>query len=124
VDSGPALVADDQAAELPISGKRPLHDPAITSQLSTAFNPTPGNAGLGQDLLPNIRRHYQPCVDAPGGARRIFGLIQRVVRAAMCAASHAAHRPRARMEVRGSGPNQTHVLTALVDKLVVPIPSQ
>jgi hypothetical protein len=37
-------------------------------------------------------RHYQPCVDAPSDAREIFGLIQRVVRAAMCAACDAAHR--------------------------------
>jgi hypothetical protein len=66
----------------------------------------------------------KPCVDALVSARRIFGLIQRVVRAAMCAASHAAHRPQARMGVRGSGPSQSHVLAAPVDKLVFLIPSR
>jgi len=43
----------------------------------------------------------------------------------MCAASTAAvHMPRARMEVRGSGPNQFYALKALVPKLVYLIPSQ
>src|SRR3712207_1735173 len=65
------------------------------------------------------------CVDAPGNARRIFGLVQRVVRADMCAASNAAlHMPRARMGVRGSGPNQIYALEALVPKLVCLIPSR
>jgi hypothetical protein len=65
------------------------------------------------------------CVDAPGDARRIFELVQRVVRADMCAASDAAfHMPRARMEVRGSGPNQIYALEALVPKLVDLIPSR
>jgi hypothetical protein len=51
-------------------------------------------------------------------------LIQRVVRAAMCAAFDAAHMPQARMEVRRSVPNQYHVLMAPVEKLVFLIPSQ
>jgi hypothetical protein len=80
--------------------------------------------GVRARAVPVETTALSTCVDAPDDARRIFGLIQRVVRAAMCAACNAAHRPRARMGVRGSGPNQTHVLTALVDKLVVPIPSQ
>ena len=42
----------------------------------------------------------------------------------MCAASDAAHMPRARMGVRGSGPIQDHALEAPVAKLVFLIPSQ
>jgi hypothetical protein len=67
---------------------------------------------------------FATCVDAPCDARRIFGSVQRVVRADMCAAFDAAHMPRARMGVRGSGPNQNHVLEAPVAKLVFLIPSQ
>ncbi len=52
------------------------------------------------------------------------GLMKRVVRADMCAASTAAHMPRARMGVRGSGPIQNHVLDAPVAKLVFLIPSR
>jgi hypothetical protein len=44
------------------------------------------NSGSTQGLCNKPRQHYQPCVGAPGDAREIFGLIQRVVRAAMCAA--------------------------------------
>jgi hypothetical protein len=70
-----------------------------------------------QDLFLIVRRHYQPRVDAPGDARRIFGLIRRVVRAAMCAVRDVANRLRARKGARRSGPNQSQVLAALVDKL-------
>ena len=43
----------------------------------------------------------------------------------MCPASNATfHTPRARMGVRGSGPNQSRVLMARVAKLVFPIPSR
>ena len=42
----------------------------------------------------------------------------------MCAASNAAHMPRARMGVRGSGPIQDHALEAPVAKLVFLIPSR
>jgi hypothetical protein len=52
------------------------------------------------------------------------GLMQRVVRADLCAACSAAHMPRARMGVRGSGPIQIHVLGAPVAKLVFLIPSR
>jgi hypothetical protein len=65
------------------------------------------------------------CVDAPGNARRIFGFgAARGSDADMCAAFDAAHMPRARMGVRGSGPNQIYALEALVPKLVCLIPSR
>jgi hypothetical protein len=67
---------------------------------------------------------FATCVDAPSDARRIFGSVQRVVRADMCAAFDAAHMPRARMGVRGSGPIHNHVLEAPVAKLVFLIPSR
>jgi hypothetical protein len=42
----------------------------------------------------------------------------------MCAALNAAHTPRARMGVRGSGPIQAHALAAPVAKLVFLTPSR
>jgi hypothetical protein len=66
---------------------------------------TEATKGRAQNPCRLIRRHYQPSVDAPSDARRIFGLIQHVVKAAMGAACNAAHRPRAQMGVSRLDPN-------------------
>ena len=66
----------------------------------------------------------EACVDAPSGARRIFEQLRRGIGCCLCPASAAAaHRPRARMGVRGSGPHHWSALEALSSHLVLLIPS-
>ena len=71
------------------------------------------------DVEPRQFRKFAPCVDARFGARKIFWIVVARSRVLTCPASNAAvHMPRARMGVRGSGPNQSRVLEALRCKLV------
>jgi hypothetical protein len=100
--------------------------PVISSYRSlSSFTCSPHDHRTIDLLLPRHRSGVATCVDAPYDARRIFGSVQPVVRADMCAASDAAvHTPRAGMGVRGSGPIQNHVLGAPVATLVFLIPSR
>ncbi len=88
--------------------------------------PQTGSSWHRREREPSTPSSMGTCVDAPGNARRIFRFdTARRSDADMCAASSAAdHTPRARMGVRGSGPNQFYALEALVPKLVCLIPSQ
>ena len=47
---GSRLIADGEAAELPVPGKCALHDPAVTSQFCAALNAPPSDARLNVAL--------------------------------------------------------------------------